>query len=412
MPSPKIQFLSYVLLLPFCVALYAQDVRDRNLTKNPFDKKQEKRTELSKIDLAGQALETAIDPETYIVGPGDVFNIEVEGLEAYSANLTVSPEGKLILPTLGAYDVEGKSVAEVRRIVAEQSRTKYIGGQIKVNLVAVRSIRVHVTGQVAEPGTYQAKAVFRISDLITLAGGLNPWANARAIELRRQGQSTQMIDYFSFLAEGRIEENVAVRGGDIIYVPSVYSSNATVQVEGRVQSPGLFAIHHDENAEEFLFRINALQQNSDLSNAVIIRKSDLTDEDEELPLFKQTPGNGKSLTLKPDDILRIPAIRDSVYVQGDCLNPGSYPYQAGWRARDYAGLAGPKDTAVSPKGIKVVRANRNQTIKGADVIVERGDTIIIPSNTRKKLGDVFGIVAQLASITYFVVIIREQILNK
>lgn len=411
MPSSKIQCLSYLLLLSFCMALHAQDIRDRNLRQNPFDKKPEKQTELSRIDLTSQALETAIDPQTYIVGPGDVFNIEVEGLEAYNANVIISPEGKLILPTLGAYEVEGKSVAKVREIVAEQSRTKYIGGQIKVNLVGVRNVRVHVTGQVAEPGTYQVKAVFRVSDLITLAGGLNPWANVRAIELRREGQPTQMIDYFSFLSEGRLEENVPVQGGDIIHVPSIYSSNTTVQVEGRVQTPGLYAIYSEESAEEFLFRINALQQNSDLDNTVVIRKSDLTGEFEELPLFKQTPGNGKSITLKPDDILRIPAIRDSVYVQGDCMNPGSYPFQAGWCARDYAGLAGPKETAVSPRGIKVMRSVSGQILKGADIIVERGDTVIIPSNTRKKLGDVFSIVAQVASITYFVVIIREQLLK-
>ncbi|MFQ5632528.1 MAG: hypothetical protein ACE5I1_27490, partial [bacterium] len=97
---------------------------------------------------------------------------------------------------------------------------------------------------------------------------------------------------------------------------------------------------------------------------------------------------------------------------GDCTQPGPYPFQAGWRARDYAGQAGPKDTAVSPKGIKVIRAASNREVKGADIIVERGDTVIIPSNTRKKLGDVFSILAQVASITYFVVIIREQVLNK
>ncbi|MFQ5633428.1 MAG: SLBB domain-containing protein [bacterium] len=357
-------------------------------------------------------MESAIDPDTYIVGPGDVFNIELEGMDAYNANITISPEGKLILPTLGVYDVNGKSVTEVRRIVGEKASTKYIGGKIKVNLIGVRSIRVHVTGQVLEPGTYAAKAVFRVSDLITLAGGLNPWANARAVELRREEFATRIIDYNSFLTQGKLEENVLVQGGDIIYVPSVYSSKSNVQVEGRVQNPGLFAIHNDESAKEFLFRINALQQNSDMQNAVVIRRSEITGETEKLPLFQHTPGNGKSIALQPDDIIRIPAIRDSVYVQGDCLRPGSYPFQAGWYARDYAGSAGPKDTAVSPNGIKVVRAASNQTLKGADVIIERGDTVIIPSNTRKKLGDVFGIVAQLASITYFVVIIREQILNK
>lgn len=196
--SHRIASTLFVLLLAFGqTTLLSQDVRERLPERTIPDERQELQT----VALKSQALEGAIDPETYLVGPGDAFNIELEGLRQYNSVVTVSPEGKLIIPTLGVYDVQGKSVTEVRRLVAEKARSKFVGGQIKINLVGVRDIRVHVTGQVAQPGTYQAKSVYRISDVITLAGGLNSWANARSIELRRENQPTQVIDYYAFMTE-------------------------------------------------------------------------------------------------------------------------------------------------------------------------------------------------------------------
>ncbi|MCA9742663.1 MAG: SLBB domain-containing protein [Deferribacteres bacterium] len=404
--SHRIASTLFVLLLAFGqTTLLSQDVRERLPERTIPDERQELQT----VALKSQALEGAIDPETYLVGPGDAFNIELEGLRQYNSVVTVSPEGKLIIPTLGVYDVQGKSVTEVRRLVAEKARSKFVGGQIKINLVGVRDIRVHVTGQVAQPGTYQAKSVYRISDVITLAGGLNSWANARSIELRRENQPTQVIDYYAFMTEGELSQNVLVDGGDVVYVPSVYGSENTVHLEGRVQNSGLHAIHAGETAERFLFRINALQQNSDLSRAQVVRRAELTGEEQIFSIFSEDGDNGKSITLQQGDIIRVPAVQDSVYVQGDCLRPGPYPYQPGWRSRDYAGLAGAKETAVSPKGFQVLRSRNNQKLKGADVPVERGDTIIIPSTTRRKIGEYISIVAQLASISYFIIIIRQEV---
>lgn len=403
-------FLCSSIALLSCLPGFAQSLREIELPRRQGEQVAAQQSpRLGRLNANAQALEAAIDPKTYIVGPGDVFHVELEGMNEYTVTTAVSPEGKLILPTLGTYQVDGKTLATIREQVAAKARSKYIGGKINLNLLDVRRIRVHLTGQVQNPGTYEARAVYRVSDVIAMAGGLSPWANARAIELQRKDQPPKQIDYYSFLAQGKLDENVLVQGGDIIYVPSVYESPATVQLEGRVQNKGLYAIREGETAEEFLFHINALENNADLRQAIVLRRTELTGETQALPLFPSETGNGKSVVLQPNDIIRVPGILDSVYVQGDCRAPGSYPFQPGRRARDYAGLAGPSDTAVSPSGLKVVRAESNQVLKGADVLIERGDTILIPSNTRKKVGDIFSIVAQIASITYFVVIIREQL---
>lgn len=64
-------------------------------------------------------LEGKINPEKYIVGPNDLFTLGVYGFINQQVPLYVSPEGTVIIPTVGEVMVSDLTLAEARsRVIA------------------------------------------------------------------------------------------------------------------------------------------------------------------------------------------------------------------------------------------------------------------------------------------------------
>ncbi|MFQ5772374.1 MAG: polysaccharide biosynthesis/export family protein [bacterium] len=179
--------LFLILLLSAGANLYAQNTKDRFEKKKKKDVRLPLRSSLDKDELKEepsedkalefemQALEASIDPNTYIVGPGDQFLINIWSTLESNIRTAVTPEGKLIIPTIGTMNVDGKTLLAVQQLVRKAGEKKYLQSKIDANLVRLRNFRVHVTGQVIKPGPYTALAVYRVSDILEQAGGLTTW---------------------------------------------------------------------------------------------------------------------------------------------------------------------------------------------------------------------------------------------
>ena len=110
-----------------------------------------------------QALEQSIDPEKYIVDAGDVFSINVWGEQGLEIPTQVTPEGKLVVQTIGTLEVAGKTLAQVKQEILEAGKKKYKLRKVTANLMQLLAFRVHVLGEVENPGTFVAQAVDRVS---------------------------------------------------------------------------------------------------------------------------------------------------------------------------------------------------------------------------------------------------------
>lgn len=352
------------------------------------------------LEFQFQSLEAAVDPATYKVGPGDQFLINIWGLESRFI-ATVTPEGKLIVPTIGTLQVDGKPLAEVQDMVAEAGARKYIQSRITANLVRVRSLRVHVTGQVLNPGPYTALAVERVSDIIEKAGGLTTWGFERAIEVRHVDGTVDRVDLYRYHRLGDLDANLYVRGGDVIHVPAIDLTQPTVRVEGVVDDPGTYQLVENETLHDFLMRVDALSRRSDLRHAYIERRTAANGTPEIIPIYPYLDqvANGRSeLYLKPGDVINVPQRQEYVYVIGAVRNPGEFPYVPELRVRDYVGLAGSTELATHLSKCKVIRRGTKEEIEGADVQVEPGDTVFVPRRMEFGVREVTAIVGQITSI--------------
>ncbi len=184
-----------------------------------------------------QAQEVAIDPTTYVLGPGDGVYLDIFTLRSMDQDLTVTPEGRLIIPQTGTLTVSGLTIAEAETKVNELLRKSYKKPDATLSLRRLRSIKISVIGDVLAPGVFTVTAASRVHEAIERAGGFVGKSSLRNVEIRdQQGKLRAKADMQRFLAVGDLDANPVIEGGDVVLVPRVRSY---ITINGAVSEPGM-----------------------------------------------------------------------------------------------------------------------------------------------------------------------------
>ena len=107
---------------------------------------------------------TEVTNDSYILGPGDGFQIELLDLPELSGIFTIGPDGTLYLPRLRAIYVEGLTLEELRNTLTDQFSTYILNPQLYLRQVVFRPVRVFVGGEVKLPGYYTLSGVTSLSN--------------------------------------------------------------------------------------------------------------------------------------------------------------------------------------------------------------------------------------------------------
>lgn len=352
--------------------------------------KQKRENELRTRMTQPAALEKSIDPNTYVVGPGDLFFFNVWGAMEMQTPVAVSPEGKLTIPSVGEVDVDSLTLTETKSVVYQQAKPFYENSEISLTLETLRYFRVHVVGAVEFPGTYVANPTSRISEMIEEAGGISGWANRSCIELRTLNGDTAFFNLSAFKATGDLSSDLFVHGGDVVFVPPISPSAPTVMVEGDFKKGGRYPILDDETIYDFLVRIGPFSRSVNLSQVSVIRSGR-----EEKTIYKPFSSGPSDLRLEENDRVVIPS--DFVYVKGAVQNPGAYPFVANLTARDYAGMAGGMYQSTSITGVKVYNQYTGKTKRGPETLVEAGDVVDLPQSWGLRFRDMATVLSTVTS---------------
>ncbi len=182
----------------------------------------------------------------YRISPFDVLSITVwdhpeltipagEFRAAEIAGNVVQADGTVFYPHVGVVQVAGKTVPEVRAVLAERLRKYVESPQLDVRVVGFRGKRVQVTGEVLQPSVLPITDVpLRVQDAIAGARGLAPNAFPRAVTLTRDGK-VYRLNLQALYDEGDVSQNWLLRDGDVLQVPS--REEHKVFVLGEVRQP-------------------------------------------------------------------------------------------------------------------------------------------------------------------------------
>ena len=381
-------------------SLFAQALTERERALE-FQLQQEiQKSKELELKLLEQAFEQAIDPNEYVVGPGDYLLIDLGADIQKSFQLPVTPEGMLVIPTVGSISVDGLTLRATQIRVEEAVNEKYLRADISTFLIGLRKIRVHVAGNVLNAGTYVATPLDRVADLIFRAGGFKQYAYLEQLRIKHKDKTESFIDFTEFQRKGDLDHNPLVKSGDIIVVDPIDYSKSLVKVEGFLSRPGYYPLKSsEETVFDFLSRHNLLTNNQDITEIAIVRETG------EIILVDITKPTAKKTILKNGNMITLPRKIRHVYVVGAVLKPGMYQYVENLQAKDYVGQAGATAEASGMSGIQVFHRELGSKEKGEDVIIQAGDFIEVPIRNSKKIAEYLQIASQLGTliIAYFAI---------
>jgi protein involved in polysaccharide export with SLBB domain len=311
--------------------------------------------------------EGTIDPGHYVIGPADLFTVSVWSELPFIHTGYVSPDGSLLIPTVGIVPVAGKTLRDVRAEITAKVREKYISGEISVILEQTRMFTVHVGGNIRNPGPYPASPVQRVDRLLALAHmpdegelqriqqryfddlerpnyfaeeEMNPnkiqrEPSLRNIILRRTNGDTLHVDLVRYYATGNTIYNPYLQDGDRIIVrPEDLRSNA-VSVYGGVRLPGRFEFHPGDSLHVLLEIVQGFTENAVKDSIEIVRFVDGSDSLQRIVINGNDVLNGNTNIglVKNDRVFvweRPEARREyTVYVRGEVLYSGGFPISDG-----------------------------------------------------------------------------------
>ena len=161
--------------------------------------------------------------QAYRIQPGDILNISVWKETDLTADVIVRPDGGMSFPLAGDQVAEGRTVDELRQILAERLK-KFIPDPVVT--VAVKQLggnRIYVVGKVARPGEFPFSRPLDVMQSLSLAGGATSFADVNDIRILRRGENgKQVMLSFKYedVSRGRhLEQNVLLQTGDTVVVP-------------------------------------------------------------------------------------------------------------------------------------------------------------------------------------------------
>ncbi len=181
--------------------------------------------------------------EAFRLGIGDKIEVEVLEVPGTRQTCTVMPDGIVHYNLLPGLRVVGLTLEELRGLLATALSEHYRSPQVGVILRGVFSQRVWVMGRVNTPGLYPLDMPMTIIEGISRAGGLftsgfsgttEELADLRHSFFIRDGKFVP-VDFHRLLREGDMSQNLYLRNGDYIYLPSALSKE--VYILGAVRQP-------------------------------------------------------------------------------------------------------------------------------------------------------------------------------
>jgi protein involved in polysaccharide export with SLBB domain len=262
-----------------------------------------------------------VDRHDYVLGPGDQVAISTSGEANLSWTLTVTPEGTLLIPTVGVVPVRGLNLEEAEEVVEGHVLQYYRNIDLALTLAGVQGFKVFVVGAVVDPGPRLASAATRVSELVP---------PRRNIFVQRSNGDTLLVDVVRFRQTGDLAYNPTVRSGDVIVVRQV---DQGILVQGRVFFPGLYEYREGETLAELLRVANGYRDFPVDAHDVVHVNRFVSQEERELLTFRREEAlgpRGQAFALQPFDAIFVPRVGNfrvlpMATVDGEVRYPGTFP---------------------------------------------------------------------------------------
>ncbi len=244
----------------------------------------------------------------YVLGGGDRLRIEVFNVPEYSREYQVLSNGTLSLPLIGVVPLQGLTLPQAMEEVTERYARYIRNPVITIELVAARSLRIAIAGEVNRPGVYtlvpnagsdsapnaeSGSGVVTVTQALQEAGGVTQSANIRQIEIYRS-QATQATgislnaNLWNLITTGDLSQDIVLQDGDTIMIPSAAAtidpveaytlavasfspSSMVVNVVGEVNAPGAIQVPPNTPLNQALLAAGGFNDDAEADVVQLVR---------------------------------------------------------------------------------------------------------------------------------------------
>ena len=160
--------------------------------------------------------------EKYLIGKGDVLEVNVWKEENLTRTLKVRVDGKISLPLLDDIQAAGRTPMELKKDIVKRLSKFIEGPEVTIIVNAQVSQQFYVIGEIAGTGAYPLDKELTLVQAIAQVGGFTEWADRDEIILLRRGQEgdKRIIIDFEEIIEGKSSgQNIVLQKDDAIIVP-------------------------------------------------------------------------------------------------------------------------------------------------------------------------------------------------
>lgn len=234
----------------------ADELADRTVQQNMFD---------SVLTAPPEEAEAKL-------GPGDLIAVNVLESEELSTEARVSSRGYVSLPILDQVEVLGLTAAEAEEKIERLLQEKYLQDpHVSVFVKEKISDQVTLVGAFTMPGNYDYVSGRRLLDIIAVAQGVTQDAASIAYLARKDRKKgsvkNYIVDLDALIKRGDMNYNVAIAGGDVIFVPEA----GKCFVDGAVRVPGTYPLKGEMTITEAIVLAGGLTAYADNDKIKLIR---------------------------------------------------------------------------------------------------------------------------------------------
>jgi len=185
----------------------------------------------------------------YTLGPGDRIALDIFGVPEFSKEYQVLVDGTLNLPIIRSVSIQGLTLQQAATVITNRYEPFINVPVVTVTLMVARPLNIGVAGEVTRPGSYKINPVREgtgggvkfptLMEMLQLAKGVTSAGDMRTIQIRRprRGGPEQVttVNLQDFLDTGNLRQDVTIRDGDTIFVPTASSLN-TQEVRQRASA--------------------------------------------------------------------------------------------------------------------------------------------------------------------------------
>ncbi|WP_243300594.1 polysaccharide biosynthesis/export family protein [Geothrix oryzisoli] len=257
----------------------------------------------------------------YRVGPQDILLVTVwdhpeitlplgQFRSDAATGMVVDEEGFLYFPYVGRVAVKGLTTSQVREALTAQLAKVLQKPQVDVKVLAYRSQKVYIGGEVKTPGMYPITDVpCTLAEAVNRAGGFLATADDSRLVLTR-GNRSWRLDFQALMAPGDRGGQLLLKDGDFLHVPS--SNEDPVYMLGELVKPGIMPMIHGKlSLAQAIAEAGGIQGiSADARSIYVIRQAGAADSVDVFHLDARNPAAmvlADNFRLNPRDIVYVDA---------------------------------------------------------------------------------------------------------